>query len=225
MVSLSAAQARYWFTRLASTIVLPFALAACASDGKDFGQTDLPPQDVATVTGHHLVIRKVDGVRNVPTFGTVVNRLTGEENVHTIRLPQGVHVIEVVYVSGPKEIMVQPLRLKLSPYRDYSLDVQDGKVTFAEMFGTQARNVPLYEKALSTSDGSVAPAPAPIIINMMPPPPGSPAGTGPTWQITRAPSGGVAVTAPGWQISAAPSAATNYADWAKANGPQGTGGN
>jgi hypothetical protein len=187
--------------------------------GKDFSQTDLPPQQVATVTGHHLVIIKVDGVRNVPAFGTVVNRLTGEEKINTVRLPQGVHVIDVSYISGPKEVTLQPVRVRLSPYRDYVLDLQDGRVTFAEMFGTQARNIPLYEKALSTSDGSVAPAPTPIIINMMPPPSGSPAGTRPTWQITRAPSGGVAVTAPpGWQISAAPSGgATNYADWEKAH--------
>ena len=229
MASLCAIKARYRLMRLALIIVLPFALAACMSEGgKDFSQTDLPPQQVATVTGHHLVIIKVDGVRNVPAFGTVVNRLTGEEKINTVRLPEGVHVIEVVYTSGPKEATVQPLRLKLSPYRDYSLDVQDGRVTFAEMFGTQTRNIPLYEKALSTSDGSVAPQPS-IVINMMPRPPGSPAGTRPDFQITRSPSGGIVVTtstpasvstsASAWQVSGAPSGgATNYADWSKANG-------
>ena len=210
MVSLCAAEARYRLTRLASIIVLPFALAACASDnGKDFSQTDLPPGQVATVTGHHLVITKVDGVRNVPAFGTVVNRLTGEEKINTVRLPQGVHVIDVSYVSGPKEVTLQPVRVKLSPYRDYALDLKDGRVTFAEMFGAQARNIPLYEKALSTSDGSNAPTPAPIVINVIPRYPAPPA-----------------AAAPGWQTSATPGA-TNYAEWekARANDPVAAGGN
>jgi len=222
MVSLSAA---HRLVRLVSVIVLPFALAACMSDnGKDFSQTDLPPQQVATVTGHDLFITKVDGVRNVASFDTAVKRLTGQEASHTVRLPQGVHVIDVVYPSGLKEFTDQPLRVKLSPYRDYVVDVKDGRVTFSEMFGTQARNIPLYEKALSTSDGSVAPQPS-IVINMMPRPPG--AGNKPDFQITRSPSGGIVVTtsAPAsvstsaWQVGAAPSGgATNYADWAKANG-------
>lgn len=143
-------------------------LTGCIGGGKDFSETTLPDQAVATVTSDTLAFTRVDDVRNTGAANppTIKGFFLGD-SLDVVKIQPGIHVIEVSYRTGANQIMLQPVRVMVSASRRYKLEVNKNQVQFEEVYGDLVRNIPLYKEVLSTGDASTRPT---VIINIVRPP-------------------------------------------------------